>query len=62
MNKLSTLKLIRSILTDKRNENRYFMTTIRNKKGEVTATYHDAIDLVEQMIALESSKKQGVTR
>lgn len=51
MNKLSALKLIHIILTDKRNTNRYGMTQMRNKQTlEVTATYDDAVRLVEDMI------------
>jgi purine nucleoside permease len=54
MKKLSTLKLIHKILTDKRNASRYCMTQMRDKKTlEVTATYDDAIQLIEDMIVAE---------
>lgn len=59
MNKLSTLKLIHIILTDKRNANRYCMTQMRDKKTlEVTATYDDAIQLIEDMIVAEIKESE----
>jgi len=59
MNKLSTLKLIHIILTDKRNANRYCMTQIRDKKTlEATATYSDAVKLIEDMIIKEIKESE----
>lgn len=45
----AALKLAHSIITDKRNENRYLMTTIRGKDGKEKANYWDAVQVIEDL-------------
>ena len=60
MNKLSALKLAHAIITDKRNENRYTMTQIRNKETlEISATYLDAVEVIEEIYKEELAKEKA---
>lgn len=60
MNKLSALHLVYSIITDKRNENRYCMSQIRNKETlQIEATYYDAVKVIEELREKERQKENA---
>lgn len=57
MNRLSALKLAYAIVTDKKNENRYCMTQIRDKETcEVAANYYDAVQVIADLYKEEKEK------
>lgn len=62
MEKSSAYKFALAIITDKRNENRYCTTQIRNiKTGEVKATYTDVVKVLEEAYynELEQEKRDA---
>ncbi len=60
MNKASALHLVYSIITDKRNENRYCMTQIRDRETlTVEATYSDAVKVIEELYNEEKQKEKA---
>lgn len=60
MNKASALHLVHSIITDKRNENRYCMTQMRNRETlAVEATYSDDVRVIEELYNEEKQKEKA---
>lgn len=59
MKKSAALKMALTIISDKRNENRYCMTHIRDYTSmEVVADYYDAVDVVNSAYA-EALKEEN---
>jgi hypothetical protein len=59
MKRSSALGFAYTILTDKRNENKYIMTQARNKETlEIEATYQDAVKVIKDAYSIETTRPE----